>query len=336
MTRLPTVGLIAALTLAAHAASPQTPRALVASEFIAPALPTPSAHASTIVETAAGLVAAWFGGTRESAADVEIWLSRFVGGRWTTPVAVANGVQDDGRRFPCWNPVLWRAPDGTLLLFYKVGPAPARWWGVRTESRDDGRTWSPPIRLPDSILGPIKNKPVQLADGTLLSPSSTESTDATPIWRVHFERSTDRGRTWTIVDPPDSGTIQAIPPTLLTHAGGRVQAIGRTRSSRLFETWSSDAGRTWTPLALLDVPNPNAGIDAVTLADGRQILVYNNTTTGRTPLSVATSRDGKTWTPSLTLEDQPGVFVSGRDSDARRARARHVHVAAPKYSTRGD
>lgn len=311
---------IVAIALVAQAVS-VAPPAIVSSEFIAPALPTASAHASTIVETTDDatpvLVAAWFGGTREGAADVGIWLARSVRGRWTTPVEVANGAQPDGARFPCWNPVLFGMADGSLRLFYKVGPAPARWWGMVRRSDDAGRTWSPAERLPNGILGPIKNKPVRLASGVIVSPSSTESTDTPPRWRVHFERSTDGGRTWTTTAPADPATrgdmalaapIEAIQPTVLLHPGGRLEAIGRTRSSRLFETWSDDGGRTWSPLGLLDLPNPNAGIDAVTLRDGRQLVVYNHSTDARTPLNVAVSRDGRAWDPVLVLEREPGEY----------------------------
>jgi predicted neuraminidase len=165
--------------------------------------------------------------------------------------------------------------------------------------------------LPDGVLGPIKNKPVGLPDGTLLSPSSTESPERPSRWRVHFELSRDAGETWTIVRPPDSPdapAIEAIQPSILTHRGGRLQAVGRTRSQRIFETWSSDGGSTWTPLALMDLPNPNAGIDAVTLRDGRHLIVYNHTTEGRSPLNVAISRDGKSWTRSLVIESEPGEY----------------------------
>jgi len=92
------------------------------------------------------------------------------------------------------------------------------------------------------------------------------------------------------------------------HADGRLQALGRTRSQRVFETWSSDRGRTWTPLALTPLPNPNAGIDATTLGDGRYVIVYNHTTQGRTPLDVAFSRDGKTWDAPFVLESDPGEY----------------------------
>ena len=307
---LPFIGPLIAVA-GSLAAGRQSPDAVVISEFVFETAPFASAHASTIVQTRDGLVAAWFGGSRESAPDVGIWSSRRVDGRWTTPVEVANGVQPDGTRQPCWNPVLFEMPDATLTLFYKVGPRPSGWWGMARTSRDGGRTWSDPRRLPDGILGPIKNKPVRLEDGAILSPSSTESPETPSAWRIHFERSTDGGRTWTIVHPPASlagDPIEAIQPSILVHPGGRLQAIGRTRSQRIFETWSNDGGRTWSPLTLTALPNPNAGIDAVTLRDGRHLTVYNHTTQGRSPLNVAVSRDGKTWEPALVLESEPGEY----------------------------
>src|ERR1700756_3540092 len=76
---------------------------LLKSEFIYEKAPFPECHASTIAETKDGLIAAWFGGTRERNPDVGIWLSRLEGGKWTPPVEVANGVQSASNRFPCWN-----------------------------------------------------------------------------------------------------------------------------------------------------------------------------------------------------------------------------------------
>ncbi|HJZ70946.1 MAG TPA: sialidase family protein [Vicinamibacterales bacterium] len=279
------------------------------SEFVFETAPFASAHASTIVDTRDGLVAAWFGGTREGAADVGIWLSRHERGGWTAPIEIATGAQPDGARYPCWNPVLVDVPGSALMLFYKVGPSPQTWWGMVRTSRDLGRTWSEARRLPPAILGPIKNKPVRLSDGALVAGSSTESTDRPSRWRVHFERSTDGGLTWTASFPADDGrAIDAIQPSILVHPGGRLQAVGRTRSQRIFETWSMDGGRTWSAIALASLPNPNSGLDAVTLRDGRHLIVYNHTTQGRSPLNVALSRDGKTWKPALVLESDAGEY----------------------------
>lgn len=300
------------VAVATSSAMAQVRPTIVSSELIADPSPTASVHASTIVETPSGLVAAWFGGSREGAHDVGIWLSRRRDGRWSVPVEVANGREPDGRRNACYNPVLFRTPDGVLHLFYKVGPQPARWWGTAKASLDDGRTWSAASRLPDGVLGPIKDKPV-LVGGVLVSPSSTESVDDPPRWRVHFEISRDNAVTWAERRPApgvDSAgkAIEAIQPTILVHENGVLQALGRTRSGRLFETWSRDTGTTWTPLRLTSIPNPNSGVDALTLRTGQSLLVYNNTTSGRTPLSVAVSSDGVAFEPVLTLESGPGEF----------------------------
>lgn len=288
--------------------------AVVVSEFIYEKAPYPQCHASTIAETSSGqLVAAWFGGTRERAPDVGIWVSRHEGGSWREAVEVATGAQPDGKSLPTWNPVLFQAPGkGPLVLFYKVGPSPSTWWGMVMQSADGGRTWSKPRRLPEGILGPIKNKPVVLADGSWLSPSSTEGTPTG--WRVHFERTRDGGETWERIGPVGKGVdIDAIQPSVLFLPGGKLEAVCRTRRGFLAFTQSADQGRTWSPLAPLPLPNPNSGTDAVSLADGRQLLVYNHSappperpTKGvRYPLDVALSDDGKEWRHVLTLESEP-------------------------------
>jgi len=277
----------------------------VKAEFIYETAPFPSCHASTIAETKSGLIVAWFGGTRERDPDVCIYVARHEGGSWTVPTEVANGVGFGDKRLPTWNPVLFQLKGGPLLLFYKVGPSPSTWWGMMKHSADGGKSWSAPRRLPDGILGPIKNKPVQLNNGDILAASSTEGSGG---WRVHFERSTDGGQTWFATAPVSDGkAIHAIQPSILFHGDHRLQAIGRTREGRLFDIWSADDGMTWGEMKLTEMPNPNSGTDAVTLQDGRQLLVYNHNPNnkGRSPLNVAVSDDGKKWRAALVLEDAP-------------------------------
>jgi len=315
----------ASLVLALSAGSAQSaqarPEPVVKREMIYQTAPYPEAHASSLAETRDGtLVATWFGGTKERNPDVTIWFARRDHGSWQTPVAVADGVQADGSRQPTWNPVLFQDPEGDLWLFYKVGPTPRDWWGMVMQSSDGGRHWSQPRRLPDGMLGPIKNKPVVLADGSWLAPSSVEQVIGTlggpdgPSWRMHFERSEDRGKTWTRTAPVVSPMlIDAIQPSILFHGSGVLQAVARSRQGAMATSWSHDHGRTWSDVTALPLPNPNSGTDAVTLQDGRQLLVYNHAahrpdTPGkgpRYPLNIALSDDGERWREVLTLEEAP-------------------------------
>lgn len=299
------LGFSLVLSVLAGASAAADPPGMVRSEFIYETASFPSCHASTIAEGRRGLVAAWFGGTREGNPDVGIWVSRQLDGQWSAPVEVADGVQADGTRHPCWNPVLFQPQDGPLMLFYKVGPSPRAWWGMVRTSDDGGETWSDARRLPDGILGPVKNKPVQLVDGAILAASSTEHDG----WRVHFERSGDGGRTWQHIGPVNDGqAFSAIQPSILLLGGARLMALGRTRQGKVFQIASEDLGRTWGAMTASPLPNPNSGTDATTLADGRHLIVYNHTPKGRSPLNVAVSQDAQHWQAALVLESEPGEY----------------------------
>jgi predicted neuraminidase len=305
---------------------------IVTSEFIYDTAPFPSAHASTIVQTTDGLLAAWFGGTRERAPDVGIWVSRKTGAQWAAPIQVADGAQPDGTRHPCWNPVLFLPSRGPLRLFYKVGPSPRAWWGEERTSTDDGRTWSPAVKLPPGILGPIRAKPVELPDGSLLAGSSTEDAG----WVVHMERFAADAwrRSGPLNDPSEFGAIQ---PTILMHSKTRLQILCRSRQGVITEAWSEDGGETWSRMTATSLPNPSAGIDALRLKDGRFLLVYNPSAQGRDKLEIAVSFDGKKWRQAVVLENAPGEYsypaaIQSRDGLVhvtytwRRERIRHVAV----------
>jgi SSS family solute:Na+ symporter len=292
-------------------------------EFIYPLddQPTPQCHASTITEIPGGLIAAWFGGRHESFPDVGIWVSRYKDSTWSEPVEVADGVQSDSLRYPCWNPVLFQPESGPLMLFYKIGPDPRNWWGMLKTSRDGGKTWSQASKLGTGplghLIGPVKNKPVQLPDGSILCPSSTEIREEGEdvSWKVHFELTRDNGRTWQVIGPINDGLrFDAIQPSILFYRGNRMQILCRTRQGVISQSWSDDQWQTWDEMSPTWLPNPNSGTDAVTLYDGRQLLVYNHTLREgefpavRNMLNVAVSFNGTEWIPVLTLERQKDEF----------------------------
>jgi predicted neuraminidase len=279
--------------------------------------PTPQCHASTIAETPSGLVCAFFAGKDEGNKDVGIRLSRLEEGKWSWPEEIVNGIQSENLRYPCWNPVLFQVPQGSLLLFYKVGPNPRAWWGMLSTSDDHGKSWSTPQKLgmEDKIghlIGPVKNKPLLLNDGSILCPSSTEMESKAhgTQWKVHFELTRDLGKTWEVIGPINDGiNFDAIQPSILSYPDGKMQILCRSRQDVITQSWSEDGGHTWSKMMPTMLPNPSAGTDAVTLKDGRQLLVYNHTTrkgktsSGRYLLNVAISKDGNDWEPVLTLEN---------------------------------
>ena len=332
---------------------PQRGQQVICDEFLYKQAGFPECHSASIVETRKGdLVATYFGGTKERNPDVCIWVSRKPKGAkdWTKPQLVADGVgvingnevsNVAGQREACWNPVLFETPSGELQLYFKIGPNVAGWKGWRITSKDGGKTWSKRERLPDGIYGPIKNKPI-LVGNRLISPTSDERDG----WKVYFELSDDMGKTWrrTAFVEADAG-VKAIQPSIIQLPDGRLEALCRTRSRHIGVTYSSDNGETWSKLQLIDTPNNNSGIDAVTLQDGTFAMICNDWPIeptkekgARTPLSILRSSDGIHWNQWITLEDSPILqysypsIIQSRDGNVhvvytwRRQRIKHVEL----------
>ncbi len=275
--------------------------------------PFEQCHASTIVSlNRRTLMAAFFGGSYESAKDVKIWGSVFKRGYWSKPFILADGRIHDTLTFPCWNPVLFKSSKGILYLFYKVGKNPREWFGMMKSSPDNGVSWSEPVRLPEGVLGPVRNKPVELRNGKLLCPSSTE-TDTQ--WKAQMEIFDPANNTWQITKVDQESDYQVIQPTILNGEDSTFRILCRSKSNSVITSLSADNGKTWSPFSPLNLPNPNSGIDGLTLPDDSHLLVYNpllsgkEWVNGRNQLNLAWSADGLNWQDILTLErEETGEF----------------------------
>jgi len=266
-------------------------------------------HASTVVALNKNtIMAAWFGGEHEGSDDVCIWTAVRKDNHWSRPVKVADGTGMDSKIHATWNPVLFKALNGKLYLHYKIGINPREWKAFYKTSSDNGKTWGKPCAMPDGFLGPIKNKPIQLKNGTIFYPSSVESVDE-KLWTIHLEVSDANIANWRKISIK-CDTFQAIQPSILLYPGNKMQLLARSKQNVIVQSWSVDGGKTWSKVTGTTIPNPNSGIDAVTTGNGLQLLVYNPLKSGkdwwegRSVLKLACSSDGITWQDLLTFEDQ--------------------------------
>ncbi|MGO4773402.1 exo-alpha-sialidase [Flavobacterium sp. W22_SRS_FK3] len=282
----------------------------ITNSFITNQLITKNSHASTLVELDSNtLLAAWFGGKYEGAKDVSIYVSSYKEKKWSAPKKLIEPLIRDGDTLPCWNPVLFKSKSQHLYLFYKVGKNPREWFGAMIVSKDDGKTWSTSKYLPEGILGPIRNKPIETIPGVILCGSSTESVEDNK-WRVHLEKYTEASGTWEKININDKKEFDIIQPTFLVHSDKEIQILCRSRHNKLISSWSEDNGKTWQKTDSTNVVNSNSGIDAVTLTDNSFLLVNNplkmgkDWFNGRNVLDVEQSKDGIHWEKLFDLENQ--------------------------------
>jgi len=177
---------------------------------------------------------------------------------------------------------------GECRLFYRI-------------SEDNGVTWGADTEWPGTLGQLPRNVPIALRSGELLLPLSGEAGQK----RGSFAMITkDNGQTWEQSAVITGGSQ----PTLAQRDDGSLLCLMRNRP-RILQSESHDGGRTWTPAQVTPFKNPDAGIALTGLKNGHFLLVYNDTTTGRSPLSVARSVDGgKTWDKPLELESTPGEY----------------------------
>ena len=301
------------------------------------ATPGGPGHGATIAQTTAGAVlAAWWSGP-ERAPETDIWMSCFDTGTWSAPYRVFDGDEVD-KDYTCENCMLFQPKNGPLMLFvlaggpaYKKPDDTAIYYhnlrGHLKTSTDDGQTWSAPRALGaapglvgGNLIGPTKNPPIQLSDGTILVPSSNEygllQSRQWEKFTYHFEKSADGGATWSLAhvcpDPPDQN-MMPIQPGILRLGGTKLMALGRNQSDKSREVptvTSSDNGQTWTvPSYMTNLKAHKSGICPLTLSDGTHVCFVNRYpgNSERDELDLMVSTDGTNWSFGINVQGTDGM-----------------------------
>jgi predicted neuraminidase len=284
------------------------------SELIFESVPgAPAHHASSMTLTANGdLLVTWYGGSYESSDDEALYMARRRQGSrsWDPPVMllrqpeqpVGNAVILTMKSGDTW--IIWGRMEASQPMLAHTG-----WDATRLMfrvSRDHGHTWSPDRPFPMETAGWLpRNLAIRLADGSTMVPVSDERNNRDLSF---FLMTKDNGVTWTrSLDIPNQQS-QGEQPAAAQRRDGSLIAFLRT-SPRLLKTESFDGGKTWTLAKATDFKNPDAAISICALRNGNLLLVWNNNERGRSPLHIARSTDdGKTWSPPLLLETNPGEY----------------------------
>ncbi|SNS00290.1 Predicted neuraminidase (sialidase) [Anaerovirgula multivorans] len=292
-------------------------------------LPFEMCHASTLLRLEDGSIyLAWFAGTKEGEADVDIWISKKEGDKWKNPFKIS-----DEKEVPHWNPVLLQRGNGDILLFYKVGKLLKEWYTKVKISKDDGESWGKSFEMVPKDRGgrgPVRNKVILLSNGWLAAPGSTEN----GIWKAFVDISKDDGESWVksadiminnINDQQVEKVFSDIPvteqsfkgrgviqPSLWESKPGQIHMLLRSTEGCIYRSDSLDYGITWTEAYPTNLPNNNSGIDVVKMQDGTLVLAYNPVGINwgpRTPMVLSVSKDnGLTWHEEIKFESDAGEY----------------------------
>jgi predicted neuraminidase len=307
----------------------------------------PMNHGSTVVDLGDGtLMACWFAGSREAARDVKIPCSKLSlaalasgqNASWSQPVVAVDSGETvaDGwlaTKF-VGNPVLFRDRDGLLWLFHEtvqIGGHSGAYVYFKT-SRDNGAHWSPSQHLAGGLtsLGHLpRNKPRQLGGRRFIVPLYREFAShqgyTAIVDAARLERGEDPVESTQMIPPVPSGVqdTQHLQPSLVFQsdaAGQYLRAYLRNKQKGYVLTSTMRfTDMQWSAPAATTLPNPDAAIDAVETEAGGVVIVYNDSMTARTSLSLAYSEDGVKFVKLHDIEPDrgqeasyPAIIVDGR------------------------
>jgi predicted neuraminidase len=296
------------------------PPDIITERVFGPEIPGRYKHPASFTELINGdLYLAYYGGSGEYADDATVYGARLKKGqaKWSAPQPLTPRPS-----WPEGNPVVWQAPDGKVWLFSVVRPG-ATWSTSRIMARistDGAWSWQPPTSLTTEPGTMVRARPIVLAGGDYLLPIYHETgndpesvgSDTTSFF-LRYDPKTKRWSECTRIHSRLGNLQPAVAALSDTHLicycrrGGNYQP--RT-DGYLVRSESHDGARTWSPGQDSRFPNPNAAADFLRLANGHLLLIYNDSMSRRTPLTVALSTDqDKTYPFKRNLASGPGDFA---------------------------
>jgi predicted neuraminidase len=280
----------------------------------------PAVHGSNAIETKnGGLLATWFGGSREGGKDVVLWGSDYSPGTmsWSVPRQIISPAQTRaalGRYIKTvGNSVLVRGIQGELWLYY-VTVSVGGWAGASLNailSNDDGKTWDAPRRLITSPFFNIstlnKSVPVHYSDGSI----------GLPVYHEFMGKFAELLRLSNTGEVLDKIRIthgrHSIQPLVLPLSRQEAVALMRNTNAapgtgRVLISRSDNAGQNWTGDERLELHNADSAVGGLRRPDGSLLLVFNDGESGRSSLALAVSRDqGRSWTTVKHFERSADV-----------------------------
>jgi predicted neuraminidase len=245
--------------------------------------PGQAVHAASLVELRDGrLRAVWFSGSREGAGDVTIQsaVTDATGLRWSAESTLIDRqtLQQGLWRYvkKLGNPVIARAPDGSLCL-WMVNVSLGGWAGSSitwARSTDEGATWSTPRRLVTSpflnISTLVKGAPISFQNGETGLPVYHEFiTKFGEVLRIN-----DLGQVIDKTRIPGSRT--SLQPVVLVSGSEKAQVYMRSgNATALMASDTADAGKTWSRTGASGWPNPDSALAGVVTNTGTQWLALN-------------------------------------------------------------